>query len=74
MDRYDKSLKLSTSSRSTFNQGEILNLMEVDSQMFQNITSYLQTLWSGPFQIIVSVVLLFQQVRILFGKISTCNM
>ena len=39
-----------------------MNLMEVDSQMFQSITSYLQTLWSGPFQIIVSVVLLCQQV------------
>lgn len=39
-----------------------MNLMEVDSQMFQSITSYLQTIWSGPFQIIVSIVLLFQQV------------
>ena len=50
-----------------------MNLMEVDSQKFQDITSYflcllltrsyLQTLWSGPFQIIVSLILLWRQVR-----------
>ena len=60
--RYNKSLRLSTASRSQYSQGEIMNLMEVDSQVFQNITSYLQTLWSGPFQIIVSIIILFQQV------------
>ena len=49
-----------------------MNLMEVDSQKFQDITSYflcllltrsyLQTIWSGPFQIIVSLVMLFNEV------------
>ena len=63
---------LSAASRSRYNQGEIMNLMEVDSQRFQDITSwelithlivsYLQTLWSGPFQIIVSIVMLWFQV------------
>ena len=62
--RYNKSLRLSTASRSQYSQGEIMNLMEVDSQVFQNITSYLQTLWSGPFQIIVSIIILFQRVFI----------
>ena len=52
-----------------------MNLMEVDSQKFQDITSYLlglsltpsylQTIWSGPFQIIVSLVMLFNEVRAL---------
>ena len=60
--RYNKSLRLSTASRSQYSQGEIMNLMEVDSQVFQNITSYLQTLWSGPFQIIGSLILLWRQV------------
>ena len=51
-----------------------MNLMEVDSQKFQDITSYLlcllltpsylQTLWSGPFQIIVSLILLWRQVPV----------
>ncbi|KAK8795899.1 hypothetical protein WA171_003866 [Blastocystis sp. BT1] len=60
---YNKSLTLSAASRSRYNQGEIMNLMEVDSQRFQDITSYLQTLWSGPFQIIVSIVMLWFQVE-----------
>ena len=73
--RYNKSLRLSSSARAQFNQGEIMNLMEVDSQKFQDITSYLlvlslthsylQTIWSGPFQIIVSLVMLFNEVRAL---------
>ena len=40
-----------------------MNLMEVDSQKFQDITSYLQTIWSGPFQIIGSLILLWQQLN-----------
>ena len=36
---YNKSLTLSAASRSRYNQGEIMNLMEVDSQRFQDITS-----------------------------------
>lgn len=72
--RYNKSLRLSSSARAQFNQGEIMNLMEVDSQKFQDITSYLlvlslthsylQTIWSGPFQIIVSLILLWRQVPV----------
>ena len=40
MNRYNKSLQLSSKSRARYNQGEIMNLMEVDSQKFQDITSY----------------------------------
>ena len=57
-----------------------MNLMEVDSQRFRDITSwelithlivsYLQTLWSGPFQIIVSIVMLWFQVEM--GSIGWC--
>ena len=60
---YNKSLRLSTASRAQYSQGEIMNLMEVDSQKFQDITSYLQTIWSGPFQIIGSLILLWQQLN-----------
>lgn len=41
-----------------------MNLMEVDSQKFQDTTSYLQTIWSGPFQIIGSLILLWRQVEV----------
>ena len=60
---YNKSLRLSAASRALYNQGEIMNLMEVDSQKFQDITSYLQTIWSGPFQIVGSVILLWLQLQ-----------
>ncbi|KAK8801165.1 hypothetical protein WA158_001935 [Blastocystis sp. Blastoise] len=56
---YTKSLKLSTKSRTLYSTGQITNLMEVDSQRFQDLTSYLQTLWSGPFQIIVCLGMLY---------------
>ena len=63
-------MQLSSKSRARYNQGEIMNLMEVDSQKFQDITSYslhsslhipsyLQTIWSGPFQIVGSLILLW---------------
>ncbi|KAK8830238.1 hypothetical protein WA577_005927, partial [Blastocystis sp. JDR] len=58
---YNKALRLSVASRAKYTEGEIMNLMEVDSQKIQDITSYLQTIWSGPFQIIVSLVLLWRQ-------------
>ena len=56
-----------------YTTGEITNLMEVDSQRFQDLTSYicllffsflsyLQTLWSGPFQIILALSLLLNYV------------
>ena len=60
---YNKSLRLSAASRALYNQGEIMNLMEVDSQKVQDITSYLQTIWSGPFQIVGSVILLWLQLQ-----------
>ena len=51
-----------------------MNLMEVDSQKFQDATTYfsliscelryIQMIWSAPFQIIGSLILLWQQVVI----------
>ena len=58
---YEKSLKLSSASRAKYSQGEIMNLMEVDSQKFQDATTYIQMIWSAPFQIIGSMILLWRQ-------------
>ena len=51
-----------------------MNLMEVDSQKVQDATTYvilipcelryIQMIWSAPFQIIGSLILLWQQVGI----------
>ena len=38
--------------------GEIVNLMAVDSQRLQDAMTYMHTLWSGPYQIIITLVFL----------------
>lgn len=56
---YKKSLKLSNSARKTSTVGEIVNLMSVDAQKFQDLMTYINTIWSGPFQIIVALSFLW---------------
>ena len=38
----------------------MVNLLQVNTQTFQELTTYLKMLWSAPLQIIVSVALLWQ--------------
>ena len=57
---YQKAVRLSNSAKQTTTAGEITNLMSTDARRLLDLTPYLQTLWSGPFQIIVSLVLLYQ--------------
>lgn len=47
-----------------YTTGEIINLMSVDASRLQDLTAYMNTTWSGPFQIIVALVLLWQEVRV----------
>ena len=54
-----QSLKLSNSARKTSTVGEIVNLMSVDAQRFMELTTYLNMLWSAPFQMIVSLYFLW---------------
>lgn len=53
---YQKSLVLSSEERGAKSTGDIVNLMSVDTQRLQDLTQYGQTLWSGPFQIILCLV------------------
>mmetsp|Transcript_8049 Transcript_8049/g.17997 ORF Transcript_8049/g.17997 Transcript_8049/m.17997 type:complete len:1401 (-) Transcript_8049:232-4434(-) len=39
--------------------GEIVNLMSVDAQRLQDFLTYAQTLWSGPYQIIITLIFLY---------------
>lgn len=55
---YEKALKLSVGARAQYSTGQINNLMAVDSLKLQGLTGYLHTIWSGPFQIIVSLIML----------------
>ena len=52
-------MKLTSSSRKESTVGEIVNLMSVDAQKFMDIMTYLNMLWSGPFQIIVALAMLW---------------
>ena len=54
-----QSLKLSSTARKTSTVGEIVNLMAVDAQRFMELTTYLNMLWSAPFQMIVSLYFLW---------------
>ncbi|KAK2187609.1 hypothetical protein NP493_160g03030 [Ridgeia piscesae] len=56
---YHKALKLSNSARQSSTVGEIVNLMSVDAQRFQELTNYLNMLWSGPFQMSVCLYFLW---------------
>ena len=52
---------LSNSSRKESTAGEIVNLMSVDAQRLQDLLPYLNTLWSGPFQIVIALVFLHNE-------------
>ena len=52
-------MKLTASSRRESTSGEIVNLMSVDAQKFMDIMTYLNMLWSAPFQITVSMAMLW---------------
>lgn len=56
---YSKTLKLSNSARRDRTVGEIVNVMALDIERFQMITSQIQQYWSSPFQITLALIFLF---------------
>ncbi|KAK9886053.1 hypothetical protein WA026_014836 [Henosepilachna vigintioctopunctata] len=61
---YRKSLRISCFCRKDNTIGEIVNLMAVDTQNFVDLLTYLNMIWSSPFQIIFSLILLWQTLGI----------
>ncbi|KAK4535007.1 hypothetical protein CDCA_CDCA03G1032 [Cyanidium caldarium] len=58
---YRKTLRLSIASRNQHSAGQVVNLIAVDAQKASvDLTPYLHVTWSGPFQIIVSLVMLYR--------------
>lgn len=57
---YNKSLNLSTTARKQSTVGEMTNLLSVNAQMLADLITYLNTVWSAPFQIAVTMVMLWQ--------------
>eukprot|EP01006_Ploeotia_vitrea_P048390 TRINITY_DN67229_c1_g2_i1.p1 TRINITY_DN67229_c1_g2~~TRINITY_DN67229_c1_g2_i1.p1 ORF type:complete len:1390 (+),score=148.98 TRINITY_DN67229_c1_g2_i1:25-4170(+) len=57
---YDKSLRLAHHERAKRTEGEMLNLMNVDTQRLADCFPYFHMVWSAPLQMIIAVVFLFR--------------
>lgn len=57
---YRKSFYLSNKARQQSTVGEIVNLQSIDANKFQDLFPYLHMMWSAPFQLVVSMVMLWQ--------------
>ncbi|KAJ7390689.1 Multidrug resistance-associated protein 1 [Desmophyllum pertusum] len=66
---YSKALLLNNNSRKESTAGEMVNLMSVDAQRLMDLLTYMNTLWSGPLQIIIALYFLYNtmDVSILAG-------
>ncbi|KAE9550784.1 hypothetical protein FO519_005999 [Halicephalobus sp. NKZ332] len=63
---FHKTLRLSNSARRGKTVGEIINLMAIDVERFQMLTTQCQQYWSTPLQIVISLFLLYQYLGIAF--------
>uniref|UniRef100_K3X5W9 Uncharacterized protein n=1 Tax=Globisporangium ultimum (strain ATCC 200006 / CBS 805.95 / DAOM BR144) TaxID=431595 RepID=K3X5W9_GLOUD len=61
---YQKSLVLSAAARQKKTTGEITNLMSIDAQRLQELSTYINSVWFSVFQITVSCYLLYKQIGI----------
>ncbi|XP_062096642.1 ABC transporter C family member 12-like isoform X2 [Humulus lupulus] len=68
---FRKSLRLTHEGRKNFPTGKITNMITTDAASLQQICPLLHELWSAPFRIIISMVLLYQQLGVasLFGAL-----
>ncbi|GCC37373.1 hypothetical protein chiPu_0015877, partial [Chiloscyllium punctatum] len=63
---YRKSLRVNTTTLSTFSVGEIVNFMSTDTDRIVNFFPIFHDLWSLPFQFGITLYLLYQQVGVTF--------
>uniref|UniRef100_A0A0N5BHC0 ABC-type glutathione-S-conjugate transporter n=1 Tax=Strongyloides papillosus TaxID=174720 RepID=A0A0N5BHC0_STREA len=56
---YRKALFLSNTSRRKMTVGEIVNIMSVDIQRFQDMTTFVMLFWSAPLQVLLSIYFLW---------------
>ncbi|KAI8866883.1 hypothetical protein GQ42DRAFT_181032 [Ramicandelaber brevisporus] len=57
---YTKAMRLSTTARHNLTVGVIVNYMSVDSERLSNAGLMLQFLWNAPYQIIITLYMLYQ--------------
>lgn len=58
---YRKTLRLSNQGRQRYTVGEVVNFMAVDAQRIADLVQNVNSLWSAPLQLTISMVLLYQQ-------------
>ncbi|KAG8445986.1 hypothetical protein GDO86_013747 [Hymenochirus boettgeri] len=56
---YRKSLVITNSAKRSSTVGEVVNLMSVDAQRFQDLTTFLNMVWSAPLQICLALYFLW---------------
>jgi ABC-type bacteriocin/lantibiotic exporter with double-glycine peptidase domain len=56
---YRKALRLSNASRQRYTTGEVVNMMSVDAQRFQDVCTFINLLWSCPLQISLALYNLY---------------
>ena len=60
---YRKSLRVNLATLAKFSMGEVANFMSTDTDRISNYANSFHEFWSLPLQIVVALVLLYQQVR-----------
>lgn len=58
---YRKTLRLSSQGKKNYTTGQIVNFMAVDTQRMADFIESLNNLWAAPIQLIISMILLYQQ-------------
>lgn len=61
---FRKSLRLTHEARKNFPSGKITNMITTDASALQQICQQLHGLWSAPFRIVMSMVLLYDQLGV----------
>lgn len=61
---YRKSLRMSLAARTATSVGTLTNLMSTDAKRLQDLQTYLMTVISGPWQITLALLLLWQQLGV----------
>ncbi|KAI1700651.1 ABC transporter transmembrane region domain-containing protein [Ditylenchus destructor] len=57
---YKKALNLSNTARKNRTIGEIVNLMSIDTQRLQDITTFIMLFWSSPLQVLLAIYFLYR--------------
>ena len=63
---YRKSVLTQLAALNKFSLGEVLNFMSIDCDAIVNMLPSIHSLWSGPFQILVTLYLLYSQIGVSF--------